>query len=102
MILDGTTYKAPAELARVLERLRRSQERVIIVYGDTKTGRPWGGGCLGRIGRSMGPVKIPLIIHNRRCYGGPGLLDDCILEIRHSNKKRGGVIYTCSKYRPHA
>lgn len=96
MIVNGTTYHntTPKRLVKLLERLRANQARVSIVYGDTKTGKPWDA-CprSGRIGRSMGPIKIPLLIHNSRCSGGDGVFDDCILEVRYANKKQGGVLY---------
>ena len=75
MILNGTTYKAPPELAQVIERCRLSGKRFRFHLGDAVTGCAWGDVEIGRIGRSIGPVKIPIVLSNRRSIGGHGLLD---------------------------
>jgi hypothetical protein len=41
---------------------------------------------MGTIGRSTGTIKIPLLINNSRSFGGPGLLDDCIIKITVDKK----------------
>lgn len=58
--------------------------RVRIHQGDIKTGRVWLEECdvMGRIGRSTGPQKVPLLIHSSRSYGGRALLDHCILGVQ--------------------
>lgn len=98
MIVNGTTYNdnTPREAIAILERYRGTARRVRVFYGDTdrpdfrevhgrepEPGKDWGEeyDVVGRIGRSGGPVAIPLIIANRRSLGGPGLLDDCIVRI---------------------
>ena len=90
MLVNGTTYndETPARVASVLESARCSGERLRLFYGDTKTGKPWNeeNDLCGRIGRSMGPIKIPLLIHSSRSFGGPGLLEHCIVAIK---SKRG-------------
>jgi hypothetical protein len=35
----------------------------------------------GRKGRSMGPVKVPLLIANSRSMGGGAILDHCIVRL---------------------
>lgn len=85
-IVDGTYYDArtPAEVVRVLEQARHSRTRIRIHLGDTVTGRDWleEWDVTGTVGRSMGPVKIPLMIASSRSSGGPGILDHCIVRIR--------------------
>lgn len=103
MIVNGTTYKddTPKEVVEILEKWRvngRDISRIRVHYGDVQTGRPWGDTETGYIGRSMGPVKIPLMIHNKRSLGGPGLLEHCIIMIEYANKKHGGVLYRNPKY----
>lgn len=97
MILNGTTYddRTPLQVAQRLEELRANDARVRIYYGDTTTGADWGDthDVEGRIGRSTGPMKVPLLIHNRRSLGGSAVLDHCIVAIRHSSKRAGGWIY---------
>ena len=82
---NGMTFhdEAPADLAAVLEQLYQSKERIRVFYGDRVTGRVWPEeyNVLGRIGRSTGSQKCPLLINNARSRGGPALLDHCILRI---------------------
>ena len=62
------TYFSPGtapEVIKLLERYRKDGERQLRLWlGDPSTGRDW---CdeydvVGRIGRSMGPVRVPLLI----------------------------------------
>ena len=96
-VYNGTAYhiETPDKLVRVLDQLLQTQERIIIDYGDTTTGRSWDevNDISGRIGRSTGNIKIPLLIHNRRSMGGGAILDHCIIGIKTSKGKR--VIYSC-------
>lgn len=94
---SGTAYHidTPDDLVRILERLREQKTRIRIDFGDTKTGESWNEefDTTGRLGRSTGKFKVPLLIHNARSWGGGALLDHCIIAIDHSNKKDGGNIY---------
>jgi len=106
-IVDGTTYHddTPAAVVAILERCRtaRPRTRIRVCYGETSVpnaGQDWGETCdvAGYVGRSCGPVKIPLLIHNARSIGGGGILDHCIVAIRES---RGGrELYRHPNYRP--
>ena len=93
MIVNGTTYndKTPKKVVQVLEDARKIGTRLRLFYGDTETGRAWleEHDVTGRIGRSTGQIKIPLLIHNRRSMGGPGLLDHCIVKIATAS---GGLL----------
>lgn len=92
---SGTFYKEniPDELVELLEKLREDKTRVVVDYGDIKTGRSWGeeNDIQGYIGRSTGRIKIPLLIYNSRSLGGGSLLDDCIIGIKTTKGKK--VIY---------
>lgn len=57
--------------------------RVRLVLGDVKTGKPWNEehDIMGYICASMGPQKVPLLRYSRRSFGGPAILDHCILAI---------------------
>ena len=87
-VVNGTSYhiETPDKLIEILETIRENQTRVIFDFGDVKTKTSWGEvyDISGRIGRSTGTVKIPLLIHNRRSMGGGALLDHCILSIKTS------------------
>lgn len=106
-IVNGTTYsdEASTPVINALEQARESKQRVCILYGDTKTGRAWGnkedrfrGMDCGTIGRSMGPVKIPLLIKSKRSSGGEGLLTGSIVAITSSTTPRR-ILYRHPKFR---
>jgi hypothetical protein len=89
--------KTPVKLQNLLHELNGSKERIRIFYGDTMTGRAWPEefDVIGSIGNSTGSAKIPLLINNRRSYGGPGLLDHCIVAIYSINR---GLIYSVNGF----
>ena len=87
--INGTSYDArtPDEVIVVLENARLNRQRVHVSLGETEgpqAGRDWmeEHTVHGFIGRSTGSIKIPLIVHNRRSLGGPGLLDHCVVRVR--------------------
>lgn len=84
-IVNGTSYhpETPQGVIDMLERARQYNLRVRLFYGDPQTGRDWleEHDTQGTIGRSMGPVKIPILIHNARSLGGGAILDHCIVRI---------------------
>ncbi len=81
---SGTCYhqETPDQVIRLLEKLQNSGIEVSIYYGDTQTGQSWHDefDAVGRIGRSTGSIKIPLLVPSGDC-GGTGLLDHCIIRI---------------------
>ena len=105
-VVNGTYYhkETADEVVEVLERVRSRHLRVRLHYGytlpedDKPAGRDWyeEWNVTGYIGRSMGPVKIPLLIYNSRSHGGGGILDHCIVKIRTSNG--GKQLYCHRKY----
>lgn len=82
---SGAFYHAETapELIRHLERAREEGRKVRLFYGDAETGRDWleEHGVEGRLGRSMGPLKVPLILAPRANHGS-ALLDHCIVRLR--------------------
>ncbi len=82
-IVDGTYYHAdtPQGVIHALEEARKRGEKVQIWYGEN--GVSWNdeNHMHGYIGRSTGLHKIPLIISPRSKYGGPALLDECIIRV---------------------
>jgi len=96
---SGTCYysETSSEMINLLERLRDYGSRVRFHWGDTKTGLDWGDEYMvwGRIGRSCGDCKIPLLVHNSRSLGGPAISTDSIVKI---SAKGGRTIYQHPKY----
>lgn len=87
-VLNGTTYDTMTNenVANVMEQCRENKTRVHIHYGDTHTCEYWSDVETGTIGRSMGPMKIPIIVHNARSMGGSGILTRCVLKITTTRK----------------
>jgi len=97
--INGTSYdeRTSQDVITILERCRLNQTRIVLDYGDVETGKSWGEvhDITGRISRSTGTVKIPILVHNTRSFGGGGILDNCIIGIKES---RGGrVLYSFLK-----
>lgn len=107
MIVDGTTYKnrTPKAVIDILEESRKTGLRIRLHYGTTEEGKDkavgtdwldeWG--MTGHVGRSTGLTKIPLIISSKRSFGGPAILDDCIVRIRAA--KGGKDLYRHPEYK---
>jgi len=98
--VNGTSFdtRTPDEVIRVLESARQNRTRVHISLGETtdqrgNLGRDWieEHDIIGTVSRSMGPVKVPLLVANRKSLGGFALLDHCIVRIRRS--AGGRVLY---------
>lgn len=88
---SGTSYheNTDPKVIEILEACRINQHRIRVVYGDVLTGISWEDrfDVMGRVGRSTGEMKIPLLIHNRRSMGGGSILTHCIIGIRFSTSK---------------
>jgi hypothetical protein len=110
-IKNGTYYHCATDDAviKVLESARINRTRLHISYGYTdeslwdadaekEIGLDWleEFDTVGRIGRSTGDIKIPLICHNSRSIGGSSVLSDCIVRIRESKGKR--ILYEHPQY----
>lgn len=83
-LASGTCYHADTAepVVEILETVRQNQRKVRLFYGDTQTGQSWfeEHDVVGMIGRSMGPIKVPLLVPPGD-IGGPALLDQCIIRI---------------------
>lgn len=97
---NGTYYNSdtPDEIINVLEKAKYRGTRLFLSLGDTETGRDWNEvhGVTGTVGRSTGPIKIPIILHNKRSTGGPAILTHCIVRIATSRGKN--VLYQHDNY----
>lgn len=104
-VVNGTYYRpsVPADLIKAIERLRLSHtERGLayVVHGDQGSGQAWPPDAtftIGRLGRSIGPVKVPLLIAGKDA-GGPALLDTCI--VRLARYPDGHVLWQHPTYQP--
>lgn len=80
----------PETVCNLLNRYneQRDKTRIRIFYGDTETGKCWleEYDIMGYVGCSMGPVKIPLLINNKRSIGGGAILDNCIVKITENKR----------------
>lgn len=97
---DKTTFDGGTDpkVEKILESARLSKTRLRLEYGDNKTGKAWGDSYTGTIGRSMGPIKVPLLIKTVRSMGGQAILTANIVRIT----KGGTEIYRHPKYQPYA
>jgi len=98
--LNGTYYNfnTPDKTIAILDREYHRQTRLKIEYGDIETGKSWGDIETGKIGRSTGPVHMPLCIYNSRSMGGGALLTHCIVRI--STSKGDQRIFQHESYQP--
>jgi hypothetical protein len=98
--VNGTHYAdAPPEVIAILERCRADGTRIRVAYGHAD-GQDWGDTycTTGYVGRSCGPIKIPLLIHNTRSMGGGGILTDKVIRIETTKGRR--VLYQHPAYKP--
>lgn len=99
-VCNGTYYHLSTDdsMVKRLEDIRLSGRRMRFHWGDTDTGKDWGDryDVMGTIGRSAGPVKVPLLIQTRRSIGGTHFLDHRIVKITTSVGKH--VIYQHPQY----
>lgn len=95
-VVDELSFDActPDDLCELLASLYRTRVRVVLTYGNVETGVVWESATpyRGRIGRSTGQHKIPLLIRTARSHGGEALLDHCILRVSESV---GGRLLWC-------
>lgn len=100
-VRSGTFYdgRTSDDVIRILERCRRNETLVRIDFGDTETGHSWSEefDVVGHIGRSMGPMKVPLLVGPDE-HGGPHMLDHCIVAITYVES--GHTAYRHATYRP--
>lgn len=97
--IKSTWYNdsTPKAVRRILEKYLNSNESIRVFLGDRATGRDWMGeyDTIGRIGRSTGVLKVPLLI-SEGDDGGPALLDGCIVKLMDVETHR--VLWQHSQY----
>lgn len=72
----------PPTLKAVLEACRHRRNVVRLFTGNVETGRDWLGewDTIGQIGRSMGAIKVPLLVP-KGDNGGGAILTACVLRV---------------------
>ena len=87
-----------SKAAKVLESCRTRERKVRLILGDTSTGEPWleEHDVVGRIGRSTGSLKVPLLIEPGE-HGGCAILCACLLAI--VDWETGDFLYRHAAYR---
>ena len=83
--VDGTYYhsETPIKVRALLTTLMEFRTRVRLYQGNLETGIDWleENDASGYIGRSMGPLKVPLLLPMKRSSGGGAILDHCIIRM---------------------
>lgn len=96
---SGTYYHdtTPRPVIDALEAARETGAKVRLFTGNSKTGEEWFEeyGVYGTVGRSMGPIKIPLLILTSRSTGGSAILCDCIVRLLVNGRE----VYRHPKYK---
>jgi hypothetical protein len=90
---DLGTYFDPntgSDVRYWLEHARQNHLRLRLFLGDRLTGRDWleEFDVIGTIGRSMGPLKVPLLIRNAQSCGGAAISTSSIVRIVDVKTKR--------------
>lgn len=84
---DITTWfdgRTPPAVRAGLEQLRKSRHLARVFYGDRRTGRAWLEEVIGRISRSAGPMKVPLMLEGDD-QRGAALVPECIVRLVDMN-----------------
>lgn len=75
-------FNTPNKVRKVLETYRKNDSRIRLFYGDKETGRSWleENDVVGKVGRSVGFLQIPLLLCEGENHGG-AILDSCVVKI---------------------
>lgn len=109
-VVDGTYYFFKREeenntevyknvnekLISILERCRKNSTRIRVWYGSNNKVWLEEYDVMGRIDRTNGRIKIPILINNKRSWGGLELLVHCIVRIDDIEEKK--TIYKLDGY----
>ena len=92
--------ETPQAVINALESARRWKTRIRVYLGDIETGKNWIEDCdiMGYVGLSKGlKAYYPILVFNKRSYGGSSLCDNRILKIKESKGNR--VLYQSDKFK---
>lgn len=100
-IRGGTFYRYDTvdEVIEVLESSRIRRRAIRVDYGDVATGISWSeeNDVVGIVGRSTGPIRIPLLIPHGEC-SAPGMIEQCIVAIMTESGRK--TLYRHQHYQP--
>lgn len=92
-----TVYEHVNEkLISILERCRKNNTRIRVWYGANNKIWLEEYYVMGRLGRTTGRIKIPILVNNKRSLGGRELLVPCIVRIDDIEEKE--TIYKLDGY----
>lgn len=82
-------YETNEKVINALEYARKNNRRIRIYFGDTESGQSWyeEHDVMGYVKRSLGKIKIPLLIPRKDSHGGIAILDNCIVKIVDTRSK---------------
>lgn len=85
------------EVKRILELAIESGKKLRLFFGDAETGRDWMEeyDTVGKIGRSTGPMRVPLLLDSKG-EGGPAILTRNVIRIQ--NATNGQDLYVHPEY----
>lgn len=91
--------ETPQAVRNALEAARKSGDTIRVFQGDPSTGRDWceENDVMGRVGRSGGLLKVPLLIADGE-DGGGAILDHCVVKLVRC--RDGKVLYQHPSYTP--
>jgi hypothetical protein len=80
----------PPSVVAHLEYARLHHKKLRLFFGDQGTGRCWleENDVNGFISRSMGPIRIPILLQSRSSSGGGAILTRCIIRIIETEGRR--------------
>lgn len=91
VVMNGTSYHAGTseKVIEELEKARAMDQRVRIFYGNVLTGKDWmeEHAVCGKIGRSAGEVKVPILLAREGSYGGASISTECIVRILRDGRE---------------
>lgn len=78
------------ELMNIILRAYKYKFRIRVFYGDIHTGRSWNEeyDVMGKIGRTCGNIKIPILLRRTGSYYGGALLVSSIIRIDDIEEKK--------------
>ncbi len=102
-VKDKSTWfdsTVPYPVRKEIDSAIASGRRIRLFLGDPQTGRDWAEeyDVMGRVSRSMGPLRTPILLENSSSIGGGTILCANVLKIVDTHSR--AVRYQHAKYTP--